>query len=113
LHHSPKARWQLVKEELEEIKKKYADRRRTKVMGNVDEPEFGEEDFIVDENANVILSSQGWVKRVRELKDVSATRLREGDSVLAVVAGSTRAAVAFFSNLGGCYVCRVHDLPSS
>ncbi len=60
----------------------------------------------------MILSAQGWVKRVREVKDISATRLREGDSVLAVVAGSTRAAVAFFSNLGGCYVARIHDVPA-
>jgi DNA gyrase subunit A len=111
--HSPKARWTIVREELEEIKKKYADKRRTRVMGNVDEPEFGEEDFIVAEDANVLLSAQGWVKRVREVKDLAATRLREGDSLLAVVAGSTRAAVAFFSNLGGCYVARIHDIPAS
>ena len=37
----------------EEIKKKYADKRRTKVVGNVDEPEFGEEDFIVAEDADI------------------------------------------------------------
>jgi DNA gyrase subunit A len=109
---SPKARWDLVKDELAEIKQKYADKRRTKIMGNVDEPEFGEEDFITAEDVNVILSAQGWVKRVREVKDLGATRLREGDSVLGVVAASTRAAVAFFSNLGGCYVARVHDLPA-
>ena len=109
---TPKARWALIKDELGEIKQKYADKRRTKVVGNVDEPEFGEEDFIVAEDANVILSAQGWVKRVREVKDLGTTRLREGDSVLAVVAGSTRAAVAFFSNLGGCYVARIHDLPA-
>ena len=108
-----KRRWALVKDELEEIKKKYADRRRTKIVGSLDEPEFVEEDFIADEAANVILSSQGWVKRAREVKDLGATRLREGDSVMAVVAGSTRAAVAFFSNLGGCYVCRIHELPAS
>ncbi|MFT3769953.1 MAG: DNA topoisomerase IV subunit A [Minicystis sp.] len=109
----PKKRWAVVKEELEDIKKRYADKRRTKVVGSLDEPEFGEEDFILAEDANVILSAQGWVKRVREVKDSSATRLREGDSVLAVVAGSTRTAVAFFSNLGGCYVCRIHDVPQS
>jgi DNA gyrase subunit A len=109
----PKRRWTLIKDELEEIKRRYGDRRRTKVVGSIDEPEYGEEDFIVAEDANVILSAQGWVKRVREVKDLSATRLREGDSVLAVVAGSTRAAVAFFSNLGGCYVCRIHDVPPS
>ena len=109
----PKKRWAVVKDELEDIKKRYADKRRTKVVGSLDEPEFGEEDFILAEDANVILSAQGWVKRVREVKDLSATRLREGDSVLSVVAGSTRTAVAFFSNLGGCYVCRIHDVPQS
>jgi DNA gyrase subunit A len=106
-------RWNLVREELAEIKAKYGDKRRTKIMGNVDEPEFAAEDFIIAEDANVILSSQGWVKRVREVKDLSATRLREGDSVLAAVAGSTRASVAFFSNLGGCYVCRLNEVPPS
>jgi DNA gyrase subunit A len=106
-------RWTLVKDELEEIKKRYGDKRRTKILGNVDEPEYQAEDFIVAEDANVILSTQGWVKRVREVKDLGTTRLREGDSVLAAVAGSTRASVAFFSNLGGCYTCRLHDLPAS
>jgi len=110
---SESKRWTLVRDELAELKTKYADKRRTKVMGAVDEPEFQEEDFIVAEDANVILSAQGWVKRVRELKDLSTTRLRESDSVLAAVAGSTRASVAFFSNLGACYVCRIHDVPPS
>jgi DNA gyrase subunit A len=106
-------RWQLVRDELVEMKRLYAEKRRTRVVGAVDEPEFQEEDFIVAEDANVILSSQGWVKRVREIKDLSATRLRDGDGVLAAVAGSTRAPVAFFSNLGSCYVCRIHDVPGT
>jgi DNA gyrase subunit A len=110
---NPLRRWALVKEELEEIKKKYADKRRTRILGSVDEPEYQAEDFIVDEDANVILSAQGWIKRVREIKDLGTTRLRDGDSVLAAVAGSTRAAVAFFSNLGGCYVARFHEIPPS
>ena len=37
--------------------------------------------FIVDEDANVVLTRDGWVKRVRELKDAVATRTREGDAV--------------------------------
>ncbi len=110
---SESKRWDVVRSELAELKDKFGDRRRTKVMGAIDEPEFQAEDFIVAEDANVVLSAQGWVKRVRELKDPSATRLREGDSVLAAVAGSTRSAVAFFTNLGGCYVCRIHDVPQS
>lgn len=106
-------RWALVKDELAEIKAKYGEKRRTKIMGSLDEPEFQAEDFIVAEDVSVILSAGGWVKRVREVKDLSTTRLREGDSVLAAIAGSTRATVAFFSNFGTCYVCRIHDIPAS
>ncbi|HEX7601053.1 MAG TPA: DNA gyrase C-terminal beta-propeller domain-containing protein, partial [Polyangiaceae bacterium] len=102
-----------IRGELTDIKAKYGDRRRTKIVGAVSEPEVQAEDFIIAEDANVILSSQGWVKRAREIKDLSSTRLRDGDAVLGAVAGSTRASVAFFSNLGACYVCRIHDVPAS
>lgn len=104
-------RWDLIKGELMEIKAKYGEKRRTKVVGNTDEPEYSAEDFIAAEDANVILSVQGWIKRVRELKDLSTTRLREGDSPLVAVAGSTKHAVGFFSNFGACYVLRIHDVP--
>src|SRR5207244_12836 len=46
-------------------------------------------------------------------KDVAATRLREGDQVLAVLAGSTRATVVFFSNFGVAYTARLADVPAS
>jgi DNA gyrase subunit A len=39
--------------------------------------------------------------------------MREGDTVLAAVAGSTRSSVAFFSNQGVCYVARIHDIPAA
>jgi len=112
LKHDTK-RWDLIKGELAEIKAKYSEKRRTKVVGNTDEPEYSAEDFIAAEDANVVLSSQGWIKRVRELKDLSSTRLRDGDSVLMAVAGSTRSSVAFFSNFGACYVARIHDVPAT
>ena len=47
------------------------------------------EDTANGDNNVVIVSRDGWVKRQKEVKDVSTTRLREGDSVLAVLAGST------------------------
>src|SRR5690606_2121531 len=43
----------------------------------------------------------------------SATRLREGDAVLAVLAGSTRSTVVFFSNQGTAYTCRMIDVIST
>jgi DNA gyrase subunit A len=61
----------------------------------------------------VILSRDGWLKRVREIKDISATRLREGDAVLSALRGSTKEAIAIFSNQGSCYVTRVNDVPAS
>ena len=106
-------RWRLVSDELAEIKKTYADKRRTKIVGASDEPEFQAEDFIADEDANVLLTTQGWLKRVREVRDLGTTRVREGDALMAVVAGSTRATCALFSSQGTCFVSRIFDVPAS
>jgi DNA gyrase subunit A len=61
----------------------------------------------------VVITRQGWVKRQREMKDAGATRVRDGDTVLDIIVGSTKAAVAFFSNNGTCYVSRVVDIPAT
>jgi DNA gyrase subunit A len=53
------------------------------------------------------------VKRQKEVKDLTTTRLREGDSVLAAFGGSTRATCVFFSNFGVAYTCRFIDVPAS
>jgi DNA gyrase subunit A len=106
-------RWQLVRDELVEIRDIYADKRRTKISVSSDEPEFSAEAFIVDEDVNVILTRDGWVKRAREIKDIASTRTREGDEVVQVLAGNTRAAAAFFTNFGSAYVCRIVDIPAS
>jgi len=106
-------RWSLIRDELAAIRKSFGDKRRTKVAGATNEPEFQAEDFIVDEDACVILSAQGWVKRVREVKDLTTTRLREGDGVLGATAGSLRAAIAFFSSQGSAYVSRITEVPPS
>jgi DNA gyrase subunit A len=105
--------WEMIKADLLRIKAAYGDKRRTKVSGSTNEAEFQEEDFIAKEDATVLLSAQNWIKRAREIKDLGSTRLREGDSVLAVTAGSTRCAVALFSSQGSCYTSRIHDVPPS
>ncbi|HEY7285324.1 MAG TPA: DNA topoisomerase IV subunit A [Vicinamibacterales bacterium] len=106
-------RWKLVREEIEEISKKYGDKRRTVIESDSGEAEYSADDFIVEEDNVVIVSRDGWVKRQKEVKDLSTTRLREGDSVLAAFAGSTRASCVFFSNFGGAYTCRFIDVPAS
>jgi DNA gyrase subunit A len=109
-------RWEIVREEIEEIQKTYspkADTRRTIIQGVTEEIDYRPDDFIVDEDNVVIVSRDGWVKRQKEVKDLSTTRLREGDEVLAAAAGSTRATVAFFTNFGVAYTSRLVDVPAS
>ncbi|HEY3886910.1 MAG TPA: DNA topoisomerase IV subunit A [Vicinamibacterales bacterium] len=107
------SRWTIVRSEIEQIQKRYGDARRTKISTDEGETEYTAEDFIVEEDNMVIVSRDGWVKRQKEVKDLASTRLREGDEVLAVLAGSTRAAAAFFSNFGVAYSARIADVPAS
>jgi DNA gyrase subunit A len=108
------SRWKLVRDEIEEIQEPYAktDKRRTRIEA-VEEVAFTADDFIVEEDNVVILSRDGWVKRQKEVRDLSTTRLREGDSVMAVLPGSTRSSVVFFSNFGVAYTARMIDVPAS
>ena len=107
-------RWKVVRDEIEEIQNNYAknDKRRT-LIESEEEVSFTADDFIVEEDNVVIVSRDGWVKRQKEVRDLSTTRLREGDSVLAVLPGSTRASVVFFSNFGAAYSSRIIDVPAS
>ncbi|MGD8825898.1 MAG: DNA topoisomerase IV subunit A, partial [Myxococcales bacterium] len=110
---SPAARWKLIRAELQELASTYPDPRRTRITSKLDEPEFDEEAFIVEEDAMVVVTEQGWVKRQQSVKDVASTRVRKGDRVLAVLAGSTKSSVAFFSSQGVCYVTRIVDIPAT
>ena len=107
-------RWALVRSELAEVQQQYAkaDKRRT-LIESVEEVEFSARDFIVEEDNVVIVSRDGGVKRQKEVKDVSSTRLREGDAVLAVLPGSTRATAVFLTNFGTAYTTRLIEVPAS
>src|SRR5690606_22842288 len=106
-------RWAIIRAEIEEIRRTYGDQRRTEIAGAVDDEEYSENDFIVDEDNVVIVTRDGWVKRQKEVKDLAATRVREGDAVLAAMEGSTRATVVFFTNFGTAYTIRIADVPAS
>nr|HMR05537.1 DNA gyrase subunit A [Polyangiaceae bacterium] len=110
-----KGRWSIVRSELEELVAVYAkrDKRRTLIEEVGEEPELTAEDLIIAEDNHVLLTRDGWVKRQKEIKDPASTRLREGDAVLACVAGSTRATVVFFSSFGTAYTARIADVPAT
>jgi DNA gyrase subunit A len=75
--------------------------------------EFDEEAYIQRENANVVLTKDGWIKRVGRLASIETTRVREGDEVIAVVPGSTLDHIVFFADDGTAYTMRINEIPAS
>jgi DNA gyrase subunit A len=110
---SEKKLWAVIKTELTEVAEKYGDRRRTRMGSSEDAPDFDPEAYIVRENTNVVLTRDGWVKRVGRLASVEGTRVREGDEVIAVVPASTLDHVVFFADDGTAYTMRVNEVPAS
>ncbi|MCX5742699.1 MAG: DNA topoisomerase IV subunit A [Proteobacteria bacterium] len=104
--------WGVIKDDLRRVADEFGTPRKTKTGG--EELEFDADAFIVDEDANIVVTRDGWIKRVREVKDPSSTRTREGDAVTHVLAGSTKEKVIFFTSRGAAYVIKINDIaPSS
>src|SRR5204862_3023119 len=82
-----------------------------------DAPELDEEAYIVRENTNVVLTRDGWIKRVGRLatdeQGQLITRVREGDEVIAVAPGSTLDHVVFLADDGTAYTVRINEVPAS
>ncbi len=110
---SDKKLWGVVKSELSELTEKFGDRRRTRMAAGEEAPEFDEEAYIIRENTNVVLTRDGWIKRVGRLASVEGTRVREGDEVLAVLPASTLDHVVFFADDGTAFTMRVNEVPAS
>ncbi|TVQ02750.1 MAG: DNA topoisomerase 4 subunit A [Planctomycetaceae bacterium] len=110
-------RWGIVREEIKQLVANFASdpaaKRRSMIQAVEQEPEYSEEDFIVAEDCHVLITTDGWVKRQKQITDPSKSRLRQGDAVLTCLAGSTRSTIAFFSSLGVCYTARMIDIPAS
>jgi DNA gyrase subunit A len=110
-----KGRWALVRSDLEAVVAALGKeaKRRTLIAGAEGEAEFSEDELIVAEDAVVILTTDGWIKRQKEIKDTASTRLREGDRVAACEVGSTKASIVFFSSFGTAYTARILDVPAT
>jgi DNA gyrase subunit A len=105
--------WAVIKSELQEVAEKHGAKRRTKMGSAEDVPDFDPEAYIVRENTNVVLTRDGWIKRVGRLASVEGTRVREGDEVIAVLPASTVDQVIFFADDGSAYTMRANEVPAS
>jgi DNA gyrase subunit A len=111
---SEKKLWGVIKGELEALgEADFVVRRKTRMASDEDVLEFNEDAYIVRENTNVVLTRDGWVKRVGRLASVESTRVRDGDEVTAVVPASTLANVIFFADDGAAYTMRVNEVPAT
>ena len=108
----------VIKEEMREIEKKYADKRRTEIAAA--EKDLDVEDLIADEDMVVTITHTGYVKRIpvatyrsqkRGGKGVSGVNLKEDDVIAEMFIASTHEYVLFFSNRGKVYRLKVHELP--
>ena len=115
---SDKLIYEVIKNELEEIKKKYSDERRTDITTDVSDIEI--EDLIPEEENVISISHSGYIKRVpvttyrkqgRGGKGVTGTNLKENDFVKHLFIASTHHYIMFFSNLGKVYRLKVHQIP--
>lgn len=105
--------WKLITTELEEVAKEFGDARRSELGSSEEIVELDPQAYIVRENTNVVVTKDGWIKRVGQLASVSKTRVREGDSVLTVVPGSTLDHVVFFCSDGVAFTLPIDQLPVS
>ena len=108
----------IVEEELQEVKKKYGDPRRTEIVYKAEE--FRIEDMIAEENVVITISHNGYIKRLpvsgyrrqaRGGRGVTGAATREDDFVAHVFVASTHHYILFFTDKGRCYWLKVFEIP--
>jgi DNA gyrase subunit A len=116
----PKRVLNIIKDELLELKNKYADERRTKIISQIVEYEI--EDLIPEEEVAVTISHAGYVKRIpsstyrsqrRGGKGVTGMTTREEDFVENLFVTNTHAYLLLFTNKGRVHWIRVYEIPEA
>ncbi|TAK59714.1 MAG: DNA gyrase subunit A [Bacteroidetes bacterium] len=115
-----KLQMQIIKEELQEIKKKYGDERRTEIIYKAEQ--FSVEDMIAEEDVVITISHGGFIKRfpvsgyrrqARGGKGVTGATTKEDDFIEHMFIASTHNYILFFTDKGRCYWLKVHEIPEA
>ncbi len=115
---SEEKRYQIIKDELLEIKEKYGDERRTEIVYNYEE--FSLEDIIAEEDVVVTISHQGYIKRfpvsgykkqARGGRGVTGAGTKDDDFIEQMFVASTHHYILFFTDQGRCYWLKVYEIP--
>jgi len=100
----------VIVHELNEIKEKYGDSRRTKILDASHEIEINEDEFKSVEDCVIILTNGGFLKRISQ-KSFQKSAQSEDDGVKTIVSSTTGMRVQIFTNLGNLYTLPVTDIP--
>jgi DNA gyrase subunit A len=109
---------QIVKDELQEIKAKYGDERRTEIVYSSEE--FNPEDFYADEDMVITISHMGYIKRTplaeyriqnRGGVGMKGSATRDEDFIEHIYVASMHNTMIFFTEKGRCYWLKVYDIP--
>ena len=110
----------IIRTELEGLKEKYGDERRTEITGEV--KEFEIEDLIADEEMVVTLSHAGYIKRLpmdtyrkqhRGGVGIKGAAPKDGDFLEHIFVATAHQNILFFTDLGKCYTLKVHQIPET
>jgi DNA gyrase subunit A len=110
----------IIKEELEDIKKKYGDERRTEIVGEVEEIEI--EDLIAEEDVVITISHNGYIKRLpvsayrkqkRGGKGSTGADVKDEDFVEHLFVASTKDTLLIFTDKGKVYGLKVYEIPEA
>jgi DNA gyrase subunit A len=110
----------IVVEELEEIKKKYGDARRTEIIGALQD--LSVEDLIEEEDMVITISHKGYIKRLptstyraqrRGGRGIMGMGNKDDDFVEHLFVASTHNHILFFTNQGRCYWLKVYEVPEA
>jgi len=110
---SDKKLWGVVRQELQELGTQFGTPRRTTIGTSEEITEFDAQAYIVKENTNVVVTADGWIRRIGRTSGVDKLRVREGDTVLSLVPASTLDHIVFFCSDGTAYTLPVSDIPAS
>ncbi|MBR3133670.1 MAG: DNA gyrase subunit A [Clostridia bacterium] len=117
---SDKLVYDIIKEELLEMKEKFGDERKTKIVAA--EGELDVEDLIKEEQTVIALTNFGYIKRApidtyrsqkRGGKGITGMATRENDFVKEIFTASTHDTILFFSNKGKLYRLRGYEVPEA
>jgi DNA gyrase subunit A len=108
----------IIKEELEDLKNRFGDARRTNIVE--EEGEFDLEDLIAEEDMIITVTHTGYIKRIpigtyrrqrRGGKGISGLGMKDEDFVQHLFIASTHSYILFFTDKGKCYWVKVHEIP--